>query len=414
MVKYETMGLYKQALYNTVGNIVYLLSIWLLTVFTTQLLNYEAVGNLTLAMALGNVFFLVQTYGIRSFQSSDMLYEYSPGIYLQTRFFTSLLGLLLCIITCLTLGYSWQCSLSIIMYLLFKTSEAISDVFFGDDQRQGKLEYAGYSLCLRGILTAVLFFAGAFFFRDLIWALFIITIGGILITLLLDFPIYRNLVVNKMDVSNKEIVNLLRVCFPLLLTTLLPIVIIAYPRIVLEKYYGTELLGYYGNISSPSLLLTTIVPVMLVALYPKYGTMFNENNYLGIMKTWYRSLIGTIVLSVVCVLLIVGIGQPVLTFVYTEKILPYIHYLYFILFAMMLYAFTACNGTVLVVMRYTRALIVTVLIALVMCVTTSSLLICTYGINGAIASLVVAYAVQCVLQMCYILYICRKHMKGNN
>lgn len=403
------MNLRKQALSNTVGNILYLFAIWMLTVITTQFIDYEAVGNLTLAMALGNVFFLIQTYGIRSFQSSDMSFEFVPGIYLKARFITSLIGLVLCIITCILLDYSLQLKLSIIMYLLFKTSEAMSDVFYGDIQRKGRLEFVGYSLSLRAISTILLFFVGAYFFRELTTSLLIITIGGLLLTLLLDFPFYKKTVGNYMSVSLQDITGLLRKCFPLLLATLLPLIIMAYPRVVLENYYGAELLGFYGNISTPSLLLSTVVPVILVSLYPQYGIMFDEGNYSGIMKTWYKSLIGSIILSGICILGAIVIGRPILVFVYTDRILPYFHFLFYILFATMLYVITVCNGTVLVIMRNNNALIITTLLALALCIITSAPLIHANGIDGAITTLVIAYVVQSAIQAGYIIHVCKKN-----
>ena len=70
------MNLRKQAILYTLGNIIYLIALWLLTVITTQFLGYKATGALTLAMSIGNVIVNVQLYGVRVFQGSDMSFRY--------------------------------------------------------------------------------------------------------------------------------------------------------------------------------------------------------------------------------------------------------------------------------------------------------------------------------------------------
>ena len=69
------MELRKQTIIYTGGNGVYLVALWLLTVITTRLLGYAAAGDLTLAMAVGNVFALMQMYGVRGFQGSDVAFQ---------------------------------------------------------------------------------------------------------------------------------------------------------------------------------------------------------------------------------------------------------------------------------------------------------------------------------------------------
>ena len=98
------MGVKKQAFLNTFGNMVYLVTLWLLTVITTQLLGYEAVGNLTLAMAIGNIIVLFQSYGVRGFQASDITFVYSPDVYFRSRLITVIIGVLLGIVISFLLG----------------------------------------------------------------------------------------------------------------------------------------------------------------------------------------------------------------------------------------------------------------------------------------------------------------------
>ena len=81
------MNVKKQAIINAIGNLVYVAALWVLTVITTRCLGYEANGYLTLAMTISNLSVAVQLFGVRSFQSSDMSFEYSAKDYLFSRLF---------------------------------------------------------------------------------------------------------------------------------------------------------------------------------------------------------------------------------------------------------------------------------------------------------------------------------------
>ena len=100
------MELKIQATIYTLGSIIYFAALWILTVITTNELGYEDVGILTLAMAVGNVIAMIQMYGVRSYQASDMSFQYSPGDYLKARALTVVIGWTIGILTCITLGYS--------------------------------------------------------------------------------------------------------------------------------------------------------------------------------------------------------------------------------------------------------------------------------------------------------------------
>ena len=112
-----------QILINTVGNTVYLFSLWLLTVVTTKVLGYDAAGTLTLSMAIGNVVASIQMYGVRGYQASDVCYRYSSIEYVLARFITVIAGWIIGIVYCFILGYPFDVCVTIMLFILLKSSE---------------------------------------------------------------------------------------------------------------------------------------------------------------------------------------------------------------------------------------------------------------------------------------------------
>ena len=207
---------------------------------------------------------------------------------------------------------------------------------------------------------------------------------------------------------NKGISGILKDCFPLLIAVLIPVCINAIPRVVLEKYYGVETLGYYGNVSTPGLLLTTVVPTVLTAIMPVYGEAVLKHDYRRIRKIWIESIVGVAVFTGICVIGVLLVGESLLAFVYTDAIIPYVGYLYFILISMMFYTITMCNNCALTALRKNWELSVFSGIALAVCISSSMLLVKNWGIIGAIASLAIPFFVQIIIQGAYIIGLMRK------
>lgn len=387
---------------NVIGNVTYLFAQWILTVIVTRFLGYESVGVLTLAMSIGNVFTFIQFYGVRSFQSSDMTRQYSPGDYLGTRLITTCAGFFLCIIFVACSGYETSVCISIFLFTLFRTFEAVSDVFFGDLQREGRLELVGITMLIRGLLTILLFFIGVKVFRNMNAALLAIVIGSLCMTIFVDLILYKKNVPWTKG-SKEGYKGILKACFPLLLASLLPMIITAFPRIILERYSGAETLGFYGNISTPAVIITAVVPNILASIMPLYGEKAKEKGYKDIRKLWLKTLLITTAILAVCVIAVLILGRPVLAWIYTDAIIPYVPYLYFFLLSTTIYAFTMCGGSVLVALRKNIYVSICAVTATVICLLISDPLIRTYEIPGAIAVLIISYLVQTVMQVIIIL-----------
>ena len=228
------MNLRTQALIQVAGSVTYLFCQWLLTVFTTRVLGYQEAGILTLSISVGNIFTFFQLYGGRSFQTSDVTMKYSPGDYLITRLVTVAGGVSLCALTLFSLEYPLSTSLSIFLFTLFRGFEALA--LYGDMQRSGRLELAGFSMILRGALIAPLFAIGLSQFHTLNAALGLIVSASAAVTIL-DGVFYRRIVAWKGG-TLKHMIEILRLCFPLLWASLLPSLITAIPRMIMERHFG--------------------------------------------------------------------------------------------------------------------------------------------------------------------------------
>ena len=104
-IKTEELPVKTNILFNTIGSLTYQGCLWLMTVLVVALSgNYSNAGTLAYAMALGNIFFTIAIYAMRTYQVSDVEGRYSQSNYLAFRIITILLALVLCSIYALATG----------------------------------------------------------------------------------------------------------------------------------------------------------------------------------------------------------------------------------------------------------------------------------------------------------------------
>lgn len=392
-----------QVWYSSVGNVVYMLCQWLLTVITTRASGADAAGVIALAMSVGNIFFFIQMYGMRSYQVSDINGQFSVKQYVFSRYASVSMGVFLCICYLLISGYDIEKKGAILLFLLYRTFEAISDVYFGELQKKGRLDIPAKSMTVKGIASVLVFWAVIEITDNLLAALLSIVILSLLTIVIYDKPHFKKLTgYAKGRVSVKETAAPLKTCFTLLISTLLPIVVTSYPRITLDRIYGSEILGYYGNVSAPTTIIITIIPSALVPVMTLYATWILEKNYRKLMKGFLASLFATTVFGAVCALSVLLLGDFVMSLIYTDSILPYVHYLYPLLISTTIYAATMCVNSVLISLRKNNAVLIFSAVAMLCCILICSPLTEKYEIAGVISATGISYVVQFLGQLIYL------------
>lgn len=331
------MNLKKDALYNTIGNIVYLGCQWIITVMVTRICGYEEAGILSVAMTSVNIFFVIAGYGMRSFQASDITQIYSNAQYLGSRYFTVFIGAITCILFIFVSSYSAKQSLAIFLFLLYKLLEAISDVLYGILQAEGKLKFAGYSLCIKGIAGVAVFFFPLLLTKNLNFALTIFVISGLIGLLAYDVPHvvgYKqsSLAIRTQDF--RQIRKLLIQCFPMFVVSVSPMILQAIPKLALERMVSTEQLGVYSSVAAPTVIISTLVSSIIIPFLPLFSHYISQHDLHSLRKLLLRSLGLTFLLGILGVAASLLLGKFFLGLIFGRSILPYAPLLTYIILMM--------------------------------------------------------------------------------
>lgn len=320
------LSLRKNVIWNTVGSVFYQGCMWLLTILVVRLsTDYQNSGMLAFAMSVGNIFFVMGTYNMRTFQVSDVNGVYSTKNYVALRVLTVTLSYALCLFYSTLITPNAQTLLTVVVYLLFKADEAFVNVLYGTDQTYMRLDYVGKSQILRGSLCVALFTIGMLTLNNLISSLFLMFIGCLTTTFVYDMRKAHMLAGPLAPaITRKQCSTLLLQCFPAAFGILIGNFVMSSARQYFGVAYGESALGIYASVATPCV----IIQVLAQNVYtPMLGPIASEYRTGSTRRAKYSALkllvlVAGAALILSAILLIAG--EPLLTTLYGESIRPYV------------------------------------------------------------------------------------------
>ncbi len=326
-----TPQLKKNMLWNTVGNLVYLISQWLITVLVTNFFGYTDAGILSLAMSISATFQTLSLFGIRNFQVSDVKQKYSDNCYIGLRNITCVVAFILCILFSVINGYNFKTIIAIILFMIFRLAENYSDVLHGFFQKNDRLYIAGQSLFIKGILIFTAFICGCLLFNSLNIGILFMTIVSVSETILFDVIIARRMGATRFYDSWVNCAVLAKETFPLCLYMFLNSIIATAPKYILEKMCTEELLGAYSSIFAPALLIQAAANYIYMPFVSQFAKMYNKKNIKGFYNLSLKIMSIIVIAGLVILILAFFLGDWGLTLLFGESILEYSNLLILIL-----------------------------------------------------------------------------------
>lgn len=280
----------KAMLWNTVGNLVYCICQWVITILAVKLDSYGAAGYLSLAMSTSSTFSTIAMFSMRNYQVSDVKNEFKDAEYLGSRLITSVIAIVLCALFAINSTSVYQ-MLCIDAFMVIRIAESIVDVIHGINQKFDRYDLIGKSYLLRGIATDVAFIAGFVFFKDILVAIALTGVANIALVFLYDVRKTSKLEKLSMVVKDRNIAILLKKCTPIVATSFLLSLIPLLPRTAVQTMLGNEILGIYSSIASPTLVVQVFATYAFNPLIPKIAVLFNEKRYDAFLSVFHKVLL---------------------------------------------------------------------------------------------------------------------------
>ena len=169
--------------WNSAGGTLFALQSVIMLVVLTRVCDVYTAGVFTIAFANSNLFLNIGKFGMRKFQVSDRQQEFSFREYRASRIIScaAMMAASCAYImySTITLGYSSEKTLVMIVMCAFKAVDAFEDVYTGAYQREDRLDIGAKMITIRMAAALILFAIVAVISGDLLLSLSVITLFSI-------------------------------------------------------------------------------------------------------------------------------------------------------------------------------------------------------------------------------------------
>lgn len=404
---YPRMGFSRQVTINSIGTVTVLFAQWLISVLLVRMGGFSDAGVFSLAMSVANVFGAVSSFGLRSYQVSDAGNEFSQKQYLYARVATIAMSFAACAVYLICdNAYTPLSKWAVFLYVCYVNCNYLGDIMQGSMQLRGRLELAGYSCMIKSTGCFAAFIATYLISHNLLLSIAAMAAANLLVTAFYDVRNYRAVLAEPIgyDKTDLRVVKrLLLVCLPLMVSGLLPLVTVAIPRRAIASNMGEEYLGYYASLFTPTVLITTLLPSVVLGFVPKIAGAWREKNKKGFQKQVGICVSGVLGFTLLALIAALVLGRPVMRFVFGEEIMPYFGLLYVAIIVSGLSALVGLGDAVLVCMRKTRSVTFLVATELVIVGALADRFISNFGIFGAAYVMLIGYCAHVLMQAVVIL-----------
>lgn len=391
----------KSSLLYTGGALVYYLCQWALAVVIVWISGYETAGVLSLALTVCAAPAIVGLFNVRTYQVSDLKGEYQTRTYTNSRHVTNTLSYIICIAMIFYGGYTLEKTIVILVFMIYKLAEGTSDVYYGIEQMHGRLDIAGISYILRGIGTIALFVGFQLILGNLFISLMAIALFSYGVIWCVDLPMARKLepaLKEKNYFHGKAILSLLVTCIPLAVFAFLNNLAYNFPKIVLENVFGSEAMGYFSSVTSPSMVVQLVANTLFAPLIPPLTEAFlngKKTEFYGIIKR-FSALAG--ILSVICIAGAAVLGKWILVLIFGAEIADYAYLFVPSIFVMILAAISTCMYSVCTLVRILKLQYVVGIASFLTSVCLAYLFVKPFSMMGVVYAQGIAILVQVGIQ----------------
>lgn len=414
----DAQTLRRNFLWNTFGQLTYMLCQFLCGILVVRLAGEQVSGVYNTALTATGIFLSIASYGMYSFQVSDIRGKYGASTYIRSRVWTCALAVALCIgfvaVSALTgeNPYGAQQSVCVLLFLGYRMVESLTDIYNAIDQRSGRLDIVGKTYAVRGAVTLASFTLTLWLTQDIVLTLALMLGASLVVFFVYSLPQARAFYAPEQP-QNARVAALLWECLPLAVYSFLNTTTASIPKLALSSRMGETALGIYGPVTQPVVLLQ----VGATYLFNPFITVFADSYARRDKKGFFKAVFA--VQGIVLALLPLGLAVAhflgrwgLATFV-SPGLADYQYLLGPMVVSAILTALVLFYSMVLTVMRCMKGLIVANVCAIAVSALASGPCIARWELQGTTYAAVLAQLVQLVMLGGVALRMARRHFAGS-
>lgn len=385
----------KNILWNMIGSLTFAFATMYFTIIVARMLGDAESGMFSFAFIVGQQFYALAHFGMRSYMVTDIDGEFSFKEYLQAHYVTCGLTVLGGIGFLLITGYTMEKALLVFLLIFYKMLDGFADGYEGEFQRRGRLYLSGYSLTFRTLISGAVFTIALAVTKNLIAAS-----AGAVISGLVGIACFNLLPMKKLEGVDWSFRpsrwwRAVLACLPIAVATFMDAYVFSAAKYGVNSYISDEASLYFQALFLPA----TIIPLLALFVIRPFVTQLA---YFWGQKQYQRFLKMVAVIAFVLATLSVGVllggyflGIPVLNIIYGRDFTPYLWPFMIIILGGAFNAMNYLFNQILVVFRKQSRLVLIYGIGSLAALVITKPMILAYGMIGGAWS----YCILMILQM---------------
>lgn len=403
----------KDFIWNTLGVTFNAFTSLFFLVIVNRINGIEHAGIFSYAFSIACLFYVMALYYNRTYQVADVKNRYDQNQYITNRLISSILTILVIIIFTIINQFDIYKSSIIILLMLYKIFEAISDCYHAFIQKKDELYYVGESLFYKAIFGVSLFIIIDIITKNIIYSIIGLNIVNAL-GLIIDIKKYERLYQIKFRIKLDNTSKLYKEAFPLFLFSFLTIYLCNSQKYILEYLMEESFQTVLGIIIMPATMLSLCGQYLITPYLNDLSISYSKSKIKDIEKIINRVIGAFLGLGVIILAVAFFLGIPVLNIIYGVDINSYKTAFLIIILGAVFYALSTIISNCLTILNRNKEQLLIFIISSLLSTLFSYIFIKSYNINGASY----AYFVTMILHfiMIYVLFrislkVCKKVTK---
>ena len=290
---------------------------------TTWISGSDDAGIVTFAFTVAQQMLLIGRFEVRSFQITDAKDQFSFSEYYTHRIIFGFIMIMFSFIYVLIRKDGFYKGIVILLLCFYKLTEAISDVFQGNFQKNNMLEKAGKTMVFRECLFMICYVSGLIVSANLVTACLYGTIAAFLWIFFFDFRIENKMQHFAICFSLNKIYVITKACFPIFVGIFANTYLINASKYMIDRFWGDTIQSYYSMIFLPVSIINMLAIIIFFPLMTTLAGMWGRKEY-GVTIVVIKKVV-LVILCITIIICILGsiIGIPILETVYNYKLDDY-------------------------------------------------------------------------------------------
>lgn len=261
----------------------------------------DDVGTFSIASAYAYQCLSIGAFGARNVHASDVVNEFTFRDYMNIRFLSSFTMYLLLAYYTFFQGYDINKIAIILLFGIFKSIEAIEDLFHGEYHRHNRLDIGSILQAIRFFITLCSFSVVLILTGHLVVSLFISTFLSALICYMQNKDLIRIFVKNKPQFEVSKLKKLFFICLPVCISNFISTYIVNLPKYKIDELYGDEMQSIYGILFLPVVTINMLSVVIYRPIINQLSRDYYTCNYKKFFEQIFKQMMIITILTVIVV-----------------------------------------------------------------------------------------------------------------